>query len=496
MIDSREIESGTNIDSDVCIIGTGAAGISIARELSGKNIKVSLLEAGGLKFEKNIQDLYSGENVGLDYNVEMSRRRFFGGTTNSWSGFCRPLEEINFYDRPWIPLASWPFKRDELISYYKRAQKVLKLGDFVYSGDYWEKKFKNPAFQRIPFESDRVVSEVYQLYRVRFGKDYRKDIEDASNINTYLYANVVDIEADENSKKVTRVRVVTAEGKKIWFSAKIFILATGGIENARLLLLSNKGGKNTGLGNQNDLVGRYFMEHPHFYLSGKIAAPKDNTFINACKGYFSKFKYEGINPAFLLLLTISDKVQIKEKLMCYSAVLSPPAEAEGFQTDVTNIFTEFSNAKPKQPLVLDIITRGEQSPNPQSRVTLSEKRDVFGLNKVKLDWRVNSADIDSIKKSMQIIAEELGFADLARMKILTKDKISDIAGGKHHMGTTRMNSNPKKGVVDKNCKVHGISNLFVAGSSVFPTVGAANPTLTIVALSLKLAEHVKTIMGV
>jgi choline dehydrogenase-like flavoprotein len=139
----------------------------------------------------------------------------------------------------------------------------------------------------------------------------------------------------------------------------------------------------------------------------------------------------------------------------------------------------------------------EQIPNPDSRILLVEEKDAFGRNRVCLDWRLSSSDIRSIIRSQEIINEELQKAGLGRLQItMTKKKLpSNLQGGWHHMGTTRMHVNPGKGVVDENCRAHGISNLFIAGPSVFPTCGYANPVLTIVALAIRLADHVKNKFG-
>jgi len=499
-VDARRLPNNTDIQSDVCIIGAGAAGITIAKAFAGESFKVCLLESGGLEPSKETQSLYAGENVGLKYPIERTRTRCFGGSTKRWAGFCRPIEENAFKHRQWVPHSGWPLDMSELIPYYKEAQRICELGPFIYSPDYWRKK--EPEFKKIPFARNRAMTGIYQFSQppTHFGKSYREEVEKASNIITYLNANITNIETSENGQKVTRVHGVTLEKNKFLVSAKIFVVATGGIENARLLLLSNDC---KGVGNQHDIVGRYFMEHPHLVrlsLGGKIIAPMGGVFTDNCMLFCSiRQKIDGV--PLKMFLYISEKMQEKEKLLNFSITLLGPKPynpKDSFQNALGEMILDLDSKKNKQYTVFDMRIRAEQAPNPESRVTLSRRRDRLGLNQVKLDWRLSPMDIRSIRKSTQILGEEFGGAGLGRVTIFDDNELSwkkKIRGGAHHMGTTRMSSDPKKGVVDKNCRVHDVSNMYIAGSSVFPVAGSANPTLTIVALSLRLAEHIRGIMS-
>lgn len=245
--DARSLPKNTEIDTDVCVVGAGAAGITLARELSGQSFSVCLLESGGLEFQEDTQSLYAGENVGLPYNLANERLRFFGGTTNHWGGYCRPLDDIDFKVRDWIPNSGWPFDKAHLIPYYERALKICQLGEpYTFDVADWESE-ETP---RLPFIGNRVVTKLFRLSPpTRFGRVYRNEISRSGNISTYLHANAVEIETDENARTVTRLRVASLEGNSFWVSAKLFILATGGIENPRLLLNSNKR-QSVGLGNQ------------------------------------------------------------------------------------------------------------------------------------------------------------------------------------------------------------------------------------------------------
>lgn len=258
IIDARSVPKGKTIETDVCIIGAGAAGITLAREFIGQSFRVCLLESGGFEFDEDTQSLCDGETIGLPYTpLKAARVRYFGGTTNHWHGWCRPLDEIDFESRDWIPHSGWPFGKSHLFSFYERAQSICQLKPVPYDVKFWEAE----TASSLPFASSRVNTAVFRFSPpTRFGEVYRDQIARARNISTYLHANVTEIDNNEHARTVTRLRVTCLPGNQFWVSATIFILAAGGIENARLLLLSNKL-QSAGLGNQNDLVGRFFMDH-------------------------------------------------------------------------------------------------------------------------------------------------------------------------------------------------------------------------------------------
>jgi choline dehydrogenase-like flavoprotein len=344
---------------------------------------------------------------------------------------------------------------------------------------------------------------------------YRDEIQHADNISTYLYANVVDIETTPDASTVTRLRVACLEGNKLWVAAKLFILAAGGIENARLLLLANQVHA-AGLGNQYDLVGRFF--HEHLYLQAGLVLPAvphlpippttDST-------------VRGRRVRRVVMLT-ADTLR-RERLLNFSAALmSVPAEGisslkfifqelrhgeipDDFAQHLGNVITNIDQVasaayrkilgRPAYQLYT-LFNRMEQAPNPDSRVMLTTERDQLGKLRVQLDWQLSVVDKQSIIRAHEILGEELGRADLGRLQV-TLDETADwppLLNDSHHMGTTRMHTDPKQGVVDANCKVHGMSDLFIAGCSVFPTGGFSNPTLTIVALAVRLADHVKRLL--
>jgi choline dehydrogenase-like flavoprotein len=541
IIDARSLPENKTVETDVCIVGAGVAGITLARECIGEAFRVCLLESGGLEPDKITQSLYWGENVGHPYYpLDTSRARFFGGTSHYWKLAIganqlgvrlRDMDKIDFEERDWIPYSGWPFDKAHLVPFYERAQSICKIGPFTYNVEDWEDPVNAP---RLHFVNDQVKTTIFQFgLRDLFFDKYRGEISNADNITTYLHANVVDIETTENAQDVTRLRVACLKGNKFWVSAKLFVLAMGGIETPRLLLLSNNVQRN-GLGNQHDLVGRFFMEHPHLW-SG-VYVPSELNISNST----SLYKIHRVNDVPIMgKLTLNNTVLRREKLLNYCVSINPDFSLsyqyfinsaskgidslralrsafqekripDNFSNHIGNVITDISSIakttyrkitgkfirefkKSEHIAVYKLNHMAEQVPNPNSRVTLSNECDALGQRRVQLNWQLSPIDILSMVRSQEIIDEELTRAGLGRLKIeLNGDTPPpDLHGGWHHMGTTRMHLNPKKGVVNENCRVHGISNLFIAGASVFPTCGYANPVLTTIALVVRLADHIK-----
>jgi choline dehydrogenase-like flavoprotein len=526
LIDARTIQNNTILETDICIIGAGAAGIALAREFTNLPFRVCLLESGGLELDNDTQSLADGENIGLPYYpLRITRLRYFGGTTNHWGGICRPFNDLDFIPRESVPYSGWPFRKSDLQPFYERAQSICQLRSSEWDVHFWEKYNK---YASLPLIGDRVITRLAQVVSNplrQFGKSYRSEIIQAKNITTFLHANVVEIETDETSKTVTRVRVACLPGNTFSVAAKIFVLAAGAIENPRLLLVSDRR-QFTGLGNQNDLVGRFFLEHPRF-LAGIFRPSNLMIPLRLYKGG------EVSNSIIRGYLSLSEDVQRNEQLVDVQVRLDPvydksyikASESKGvsslnyllknlwrgdtpddFGRHLSDVIADLDDVaasaywwarfQGEYPINhIELVTRIDPAPNPDSRITLATERDQLGLRRAQLDWRLSPIDKHSARRTLEIIGTELGRAGLGRLKIVMSDDDttwpSDTSGGFHHMGTTRMNDDAKQGVVDKNCQVHGISNLYIAGSSVFPTGGSGTPTLLLIALALRLADHIK-----
>ncbi|MFP3565379.1 FAD-dependent oxidoreductase [Paraburkholderia sp. SIMBA_030] len=527
-IDTRNVEQNTVIETAVCIIGGGVAGITLAREMSRAGIDTCVLESGGFGPDDETRDLYRGENIGLPYSfADGSRSRYFGGSSNCWGGWCRPLDPWDFEKRDWIPHSGWPFGLDELAPYYARTHELLMLGPQNFDPAYWEREIGRHDVRRIPLATGDMRDTVAQFSPpVRFGKLYRDELSRSSHVRIFLYANVLNIDANAQASAVSRVQVATFSGRRMSVVSRIFVLATGGIENARMLLASNNV-EAAGLGNRNDLVGRFFMDHPRM-MCGKV---RFRPGFARNKLYDIKYHYQ--NAAVSAHGTkISSQFAPKQELMEREKLLNSRVwlysrfYGEGSKGSEALIHCKealLSKDQPGRSLKADLITMAshpldtigygltrlyqwpalvtgvtlqaivEAEPNRDSRVTLSDQRDRLDMPRVKVAWRLGDQVQRTFDRTFALLAQELQMAGIADVELDAplegRPWPGKLEGTWHHMGTTRMHDSPREGVVDRDCKVHGIGNLYVAGSSVFPTVGANFPTITIAALSLRLAGH-------
>jgi choline dehydrogenase-like flavoprotein len=530
-IDTRGVEQGSVVETTVCIIGGGVAGITLAMEMDKMGIDTCLLESGGYDPDDATRDLYRGEHVGMPYQFsDGCRSRFLGGSSNCWGGWCRPLDPWDFEKREWIAHSGWPFGLDELAPFYARTHELLKLGPHNFDPAFWEAAINRRDVQRLPLTTGKVRDTISQFSPpVRFGKVYRARLKHSQRVRVFLHANATEIETDWAARTVSHIRVATLSGRTMQVAAKIYVLATGGIENARLLLASNRV-QADGLGNGNDLVGRYFMDHPrlqsglirfsrewsrnklydikYHYMNSSVAAHgthiasqlamtpevlQQERLLNARVWFSSVFPGEGSAGAqalFRCKQALLHKEQAGWKLSHdLTTMLAHPVDTVGY--GFTRLFQPRALI---QGVKFQIIV--EPEPNPESRVTLSpDQRDSLGMRRVRVDWRLGPQVQRTFDRTLAILADELrssGVADVTLDPPIEGNGWPDSLekeGTWHHMGTTRMHDSPKQGVVDRECRVHGMSNLYIAGSSVFPTAGANFPTITIAALTLRLADH-------
>lgn len=504
-IDARTLADQTSLEVDLAIVGGGVAGITLAHTLAGSGISVCVVEAGGLEPDPAVQSLYEGENTGIDYSPTATRLRHFGGSSNHWGGYCRPLDAIDFKQRDWVPFSGWPFTIDELAPYYKPASGIVEVTPGRFDDrDYWQRV----SGEKLPeAATGRMRLQFVQFSPpTRFGSRYGDELKAAANIRVLLNANVTQISATDNARAVKQLAIRTLNGLGHSVKARYYVLATGGLENARILLLSNNVVA-AGLGNQNDLVGRFFMEHPHMGGFAEMVVaelerlPKILRERVTVENYSAKAAF---NPTqqFLRehqLLNATFMMGVAGK---YPSGQPPDAANanDRARRDMLKAARHFltDNADAVKPgstgAWLGIGGSCEQAPNPDSRVSLSTQHDALGLPRIKLDWRLTEQDRLSFYTHLHSLALEFGALGLGRLRVMVTDQRDwpqPLGGGSHHMGTTRMSDNPSHGVVDRNCKVHAVDNLYVAGSSVFPTSGVSNPTLTLVALTLRLADHLR-----
>jgi len=547
--DANSVPSGSELSCDVVIVGTGAAGIPCACELIDSGKSVIVLESGGRNLEARSQALTEGEvdqSTGHG-SLTQFRKRVFGGTTSVWGGRCAPFDEIDFEKRNYVAHSGWPITRGELDPFYRKAHDYLLTGDFDYTAATTVDGGEKPV---IPGLGDETWKQD-RLWRfslpANLGKEFGDRLDRATNVRTLLHANALQLRTDGSGDEIRAVEVGTLDGNRFTVKAGTVVLAAGGLEVTRLLLVSNDVHTN-GLGNGGDQLGRYYMSH----MSGDLGEVRFTPGAGRLRWEYQRAR-DGVYVK--RYLRPSEEAQRREGLLNFRCILTHPAFADaghgsgvlsaaylakrffkgqippeyskemaapGFHNvpqHLKNIilgspgvvkfglhwFLRRTLARRKYPSIslksqsncYTLHFDAEQSPNPDSRVLLSRERDVFGQPQVKVDWSYQDRDLQSVVRWKELLAENLKASGAG---VFTKDPeqcreliMRGFGVGSHHIGTTRMSDDERTGVVDRNCQVHGVRGLFVASPSVFPTGSFANPVLTTTALSIRLATHLKSL---
>ena len=528
LTDARTLGRDTTVSADICVIGAGAAGITLALELVGSGLRTLVVESGGTSGpDQATQALAGGESVGRPVqslvdplSLEMTRLRWLGGTTNHWAGFCRPLDTIDFEVRDHLAVSGWPIDRPTLGPYWKRAAGHCRITDAEHDPDVWaERVGLPPALPATP----AVRSTVFQIAAfMRFGEVYLTDLRSAPDVEVLLWANTVNL-ATTDGTSIDAVDLRTLAGQSLRVEARSYVLACGGLENPRLMLAS-KDADPAGVGNANDLVGRHFAEH--LQVAGGFGVI--NLDPAALDGYIGteatigEGRFAGETHGVRYALTLSSEHVRSEPTLGLEAQLvvgalpdGVPEQGEGIDAgDVADLLRVVSGSPPQASVYVQLLA--EQRLDRESRVTLGSGRDALGMRTTRLDWRYGSEDRAALLSGMRTMAEQFGAAGLGRLQILPNGVVFSqnpdpdhfislwgvdvgavdpddftIGVGNHHMCTTRMAAAAAEGVVDADCRVHDVDNLWIAGSSVFATSGVATPTFTIVALAIRLADHLR-----
>ena len=526
LIDGRSVAPDQQFPVTVCVVGSGPAGIAVAQSLCAEGVSVALVESGGMDPELATQLLYKGRNVGHPYfGLDGCRYRMFGGTSNRWGGWCRPLDPFDYEKRDWVPNSGWPITEQDVRPYYAEAARLLELSGADFDAPAWQDRL-GPSYA---WEGSDFENAIFQYSpQTNFAEVHGPALLAAPNVTIFLHANVTDLLLDAGTDRIGTV-VVRALGREpFYLKPQVVVLAAGGLENARLLLTA-RSQRPAGLGNEHDVVGRYFQEHVH--VPGGHLVVKDPS---KAAGFYSE-TVTGSGTA-RGVIAASPQAQAEHKMVACSIsveqssfyygtpflgwparVYLPPVRmyrqlgrssaarwGERARRRVDDTFYRTLFWKTKQvaleaagrhgvavdDTVRSLYFRAEQVPDPASRVALDERRDALGIQRITLDWRVNATDLDAVTGWVARLSSTVRERGIGEVIPPADGWEKKVIGGPHHLGTTRMSDTPATGVVDRNCRVHSVDNLYVAGSSVFTTGGYANPTFTLVALALRLAKHV------
>ena len=538
ILDARTLPEGETLDADVCVVGAGPVGIALALRLAERGRAVLLLEAGGEAPDAADQALYAGQvaDAALHPPLDEYRERRLGGSTTIWGGRCVPFDAIDFESRDWIADSGWPIDRGEIERFYPAANRLCEAGEFAYTADaafpealppmmagFAGRAFTDSTLERFSCPTD-------------FGRRYRARLERSDRIRLLLHANVTDIALATDGGRVERLAIAVRDGARFAVRARDVVLAAGGLETARLLLASD-GVCAGGVGNAHDVVGRYYMSH----IAGttgrfRATAAVDHGYHVADDGTYCRRRL-ALTPAaqrahrvgaFVARLhhpRIADPAhgsgplsalhlgralvprQFRKRLdrgdggtiaHVANVVRQAPAVARfGWDMAVARRLAarKFPSVVVRPPGgVFSLDFHAEQLPNRDSRVTLAPgDRDPLGVPRLRTDWRYLPGDLETVRMGVRLLADDLAASGCGTLEWdadeLDRDAIRDGAYPGHHIGTARMGDDPRTSVVDRDARVHGIGNLHIAGAAIFPTSSQANPTLTAVALALRLGDH-------
>jgi len=515
-VDAVRPRPTTVLHADVCVMGAGPVGLAVAHAMHRAGVRVLVLESGNVTETARGRELAAGESVGYPYfKLHTTRARALGGTSHKWGPMlrARQFDELDFEERTGVPRSGWPLKRGDLERYYEAAQQIMGLGPNTYELEPWQERTSlraldlGPSFTQGVFQFAPPGQQIRRL-ATQLGR--------TDGVTIVPNATVIELETDEDGDQITGVTFVGEDGHPASATARAFVLAGGSISNAQMLLASTRRWP-AGIGNHHDNVGRYFMEHPAI-RTGVLPPATPHLDVR----FYDKHVVDGTTIQGTLALH-PDIVREHGLLKCSFFLLERDRAYDSQAVHSLGVLRLLGQLEPQPPgrarhlaaalrgapqviagaarvardrdrvgdPIIILRTIAEQAPNPDSRVTLSDRRDRFGVPLPRLDWRFTELDRRSLRTTQELMDAALRQAGIGRVEQMLGDLDEPelFVGQWHHMGTTRMHDDPRYGVVDADSRVHGTTNLYVTGASVFATGGAVNPTLTAVAMGLRLADH-------
>lgn len=492
--DARQVPKASVLEADLAIIGGGPAGISLAMALAGLPIRILLLESGGMEFEAPTQALYEGSQTGVPYlALDGSRLRYLGGATNHWGGWTRPLDPSDFEQRDWVAHSGWPITRKDLDPYLRRAQKLIEAGPWIFDNKRaWTRAMGAP----LALGDGGVYTSFFQFSQwkgnaqhlpTHFGERYADDLKKQANLEVMLHANVTRLGLARDAASLDVLDVASLSGNHFKVKPRYTVVATGGMETPRLLLASNDV-MTAGVGNQHDLVGRYFADH---------AIPRDCATLVVFEGALAPYYIAARDAAgahFRATFSPTEAFKAEHQVLGSLSTVEYPVKLDALGLAAVSAMAKATNMDSADMKAFSLGTGLELSPDPDRRLTLTQERDALGMPRLNLHMTIADSDFTSYRETMRELGRQLILAKSGMIRLNHRSRADWLAAmdwANHHMGTARMHEDPKQGVVDTDSRVHGIGNLYVAGSSVFPTYGSSNPTLNLVAMTLRLADHVE-----
>ena len=460
------------------ILGSGPAGITVGRKLAAAGIPVVLFEAGSHEWTEDSQDFYRGTTVGdLYFDLDITRLRYLGGNSNHWAGWCRVMDAVDFEAKGWVPDTGWPIGRHDLEPYFDEVRGILDLVPFR---------------DDVPISDDIRWVQLIKSDAVQFGQKFRGELEAGPRMALVLNTYVTELMGDGTA--ITGAKLWSQGRDQGVFTTDYYISCTGGLENSRLLLWSNDR-SNGGVVPHAAALGRYWMEHPQFQGGDAILHDPDRFEMDAVEEAFFSPSREAMQRLGIMNFGIRfiKMPYAGMKRLVANLACSAPDTAEWMAASLDN------NLR----CAAQLYVGWEQAPLASNRIVLSStERDQAGVPRIELHWKKSELEHRTLLEGLRLFGKTLAKQDLGRVRIADwvrnhEDYPTDQElAGHHHMGGTRMSDDPRTGVVDRNCRVHGIRNLYIGGSSVFATSGQCNPTTTIVALAARLGAHLTGVISV